>query len=120
MRRRARDIRQRIEKLAVEPDRNIYKLFVLHFLLIEHDNSANIDLIDDIIVISKANKLVLTCVMLKLIYYVIFKCDNSTIEYELKNRILKINRFLNPEDRSSKIIQNIEKDKLGRKHGSCR
>jgi len=107
-------IKAHIEKLEISPENNLYKLFLLNFLIIENNFEQNFDTIDRIIELSKKNHLLLNSILVKLIYYVVFKCETSASasESELKKRIIKINKILNPKNKDARIIQVVEKKKL--------
>ncbi len=108
-------VKDHIQELKSSQDVNLYKLFILYFLIIEKNVKNNMNLIDEVIVICKKNNLLLNSIMLKLIYYVVFKCDTPDMESELKKRIIKINKVLNPKDKSARIVQMVDKTKLKEK-----
>jgi hypothetical protein len=69
-------------------------------------------MIDESIVVCKKNHLLLNSILLKLIYYVVFKCEQPNTEAELKKRIIKVNKMLSPSERGAKIVQRVDKLKL--------
>ncbi len=105
-------VKAHIHTLKLSKEVNLYKLFILYFLVIENNINDNISMIDEVIVLCENNHLLLNSIMLKLIYYVVFKCDTPHLETELKKRIVKINKMLHPNAKDARIIQVVEKTKL--------
>ncbi|MBL7910010.1 MAG: metallophosphoesterase [Bacteroidia bacterium] len=90
-----RILKDKIQVLKKDAKNNQFQLLILYFTLIDLDLNAHKDLIDEVIELINLNTLRQTT-LLKLFYYLMFKCNNKPLLEELlKNKIriqtLKIN-----------------------------
>jgi len=107
-------IKNKISILKKNPEKNQFILFVLYFLIIEIDPEANINLIDEMITISKSFNIQYS-IYLKLLMYVLFKChNNDELEKKLQFEIQYVYEKLFPNKKRyakgtvNQIINNIK------------
>lgn len=105
-------IRDRISSLLNSKETHQEEIFVLYFLIIEHDIEQGLADLDEVIEICSTNKVLLTDIMIKLMFYVVMHCESQSLEKQLRDRIKRINKIINPDDHSSTVFEKIKFDKI--------
>lgn len=105
-------IQDRITELLSEEPLNFAELYILFFMIIECAIEDNLDVIEEAINICKHDKFVLLSIMMKLISYIVLKCDDEQLEQELKSKVIKVNKMINPSDKTDRVVKAIDHKKI--------
>ena len=100
-------IKDEINTLEVEPQKNQFKLFVLYFLLIESNLETEIDIVSKLIEISEFWNIQYS-IFIKLLMFIAFKCDkNGKLCSTIKKYVEQIHKKMYPgRDKKNQPISN--------------
>lgn len=110
-----RFIKEKIEKLEKDMKNNQYELMILYFMLLDIDINSNSSYINNIE--KNINILSLKNIsVIKLLHFLMFFSNGKKeLESLLKKSIANLQKKLNPSEKKSKLINNIEKELILRK-----